>query len=361
MIARFLAVLTPVGALVACAHNPIVSTNTSPGGSPAILRVEASLTDGSRIVGTPVQTAVDIRTPYADFAVELHHIDLITALDGEPEFGLELVNGDRVSGRLAMESFDLTASFGRVSLRTDEIREILVRRQTAALPDRLRQHLALHYSFDKDAGEVVQDQSRNRHDGRVQDTTWVRAGGSRTGCLAFNGRSSIVNVGCPPGLSITQDLTISAWFSKPSRPHANSLQTIVAKDDKPEGRGRSYMLYVLDRPEGSRVVFSYGLADPSKGIRHDFETAELPLADEEWHHVAVVHKTGEGNRMLVDGSLVAQDEEGSPLPLNPQTDVLIGDTRSWESWYFLGQMDDIMVFRAALSDAEVAEVYQTQR
>jgi hypothetical protein len=57
--------------------------------------------------------------------------------------------------------------------------------------------------------------------------------------------------------------------------------------------------------------------------------------------------------------LVAKDPQGSPFPSNPNADVLLGDPKAWERWYFQGALDEVMLCDTALSESDVRKIYGT--
>ena len=225
------------------------------------------------------------------------------------------------------------------------------------MEDRLKQDLVLHYTFNQN-GAVLADKSGHHNDGAVQGAAFTPKG-LAGGAYTFDGNGSLVNAGHDPSLSITSNLTLSAWFKKRPKtfgaPH--QLQVILGKDDAVDRTGRSYMLYMFDMPDVNRVCFSYGVQQGGVDGRHDLEAFVLPVSDGRWYHVVVVHETGIGNKLYVDGALAAEDEEGSPLPSNPATDMIVGKTKAWEPWYFFGVIDEVRIYSRGLSAREVRALY----
>ena len=220
---------------------------------------------------------------------------------------------------------------------------------SGSLPQALRNHLVLHYSFDKDEGGKVMDQSGKGNDGRMSNAKGTPKGKTGWAC-EFDGQAAVVNAGHDPSLDITRDLTISIWVFPRKKTFGDQLQVMVSKDDGGEDTGRSYMVYLF----GSTWYFAYG-----KGPGNGFHkvTASGELGFEKWHHIVAVHKTSVGNSLYADGKLVAKDSQGSPLPSNPNTDVILGDSKRSEPWYFYGALDDVMIFETALSESDVKRIH----
>src|SRR2546426_4575891 len=76
-----------------------------------------------------------------------------------------------------------------------------------------------------------------------------------------------------------------------------------------------------------------------------------PLAynDGDWHHAGAVLRSGLV-RLYVDGVLVAQDTTNPITSVRPSTQTAVGRVAS----AFAGDIDEILVFSRALSDAEIA-------
>src|SRR5438093_6730571 len=75
----------------------------------------------------------------------------------------------------------------------------------------------------------------------------------------------------------------------------------------------------------------------------------LTYNDGQWHHAAAVLLAGLV-RLYVDGVLVAQDTTSPVSSVIPSTGVQIGLVAS----NFSGDIDEVLVYARALSDAEIA-------
>ncbi|MBN1669738.1 MAG: hypothetical protein JXR37_01815, partial [Kiritimatiellae bacterium] len=210
--------------------------------------------------------------------------------------------------------------------------------------------LVSYWSFD-DPNEPGRDEV-GVNDGTVYGATWTNAGISG-GAMWFDGVNDYINVGHDSSLDITQDLTIAAWALKKHKTFGDMLQVMVAKEDKPDDTGRSYQLTWIDG-EPNTPCFAYGLG--SGQACHGLWAVGYP-SWEQWHHVVLTHQTGVGNRMYIDGILNAQDSEGSALPSNPGTDTRIGESQSWEPWFYYGMLDEVRIYNRALSSNEVAALF----
>jgi hypothetical protein len=312
--------------------------------SPQPLRLVIDLDDGSRIIGTPSISTLRIATDYAGIDLAFSKIRSVQIEDDKKTVSLELRNGDQLTGTWGVRNLKLTAVFGEVAVPVEHAKRIVIL-DDAALPSQLKRGLVLHYSFDKASG-TVEDRSGNENRGVVNGARHTREG-KFGGAFEFDGRNDYINAGRKPSLDITRDLTISAWFKNRRKTFGDPQQTIVGKDDGSDDVGRSYM---LSWHGGSIVSLAYG-----KGRGRGYHILKSPrgISFDEWHHVVAIHQTGKGNRIYVDGKLVAEDREGTALLATPNTDLLVGDTKAWEQWFFFGAIDELRIYNRALSDAEI--------
>lgn len=87
-------------------------------------RLEVSLSDGSRIVGTSGMTSVPVRTSYAKVDIPLVQIQRLTLADDHETASLSLRNGDKLSGVLTLGRIELATVFGTASVGVELIRRV---------------------------------------------------------------------------------------------------------------------------------------------------------------------------------------------------------------------------------------------
>ena len=71
--------------------------------------------------------------------------------------------------------------------------------------------LVLHYRFDQDPGELVQDLSSHGNDGRVVQAQYLEDVGGRKGVLRFGGAESHIDCGNSESLRLDGDMTLEMW------------------------------------------------------------------------------------------------------------------------------------------------------
>ncbi len=187
----------------------------------------------------------------------------------------------------------------------------------------------------------------------------VPISGQVDAALSFDGVNDFVRVpNAPPlnfGPSMTGtdrgDFSIDAWiywdtFTPKEMP-------IVAKWD----RERGYYFFILDGQ------LSLVLADGA-GANHYFAVGAPTVPDGQWTHVAVTvdRDDPDGISFYVDGALTGtRDPTGRPGSLMNGAPLTIGGTPyTWlpGNWaHFLGDIDEVELFKRELSAGEVAAIY----
>lgn len=206
--------------------------------------------------------------------------------------------------------------------------------------------LIAHFQLDGDARDAM---------GRVDGTlVGTRPGedraGDPAGALAFSGRDHVsLGVRTEP-----EQISIAAWI-RPAR--AQKAQPIFSKWSEPQARREQYLEVGLDR--SGRVV----LALPNGSRLKGSVASRQPIPSNRWVHVAATFD-GERAALYLDGAPAGQAElDAYPSAPGP---VLLGarpdasGRRARSAPLFEGRMDDLRIFRGALSADEVAVLARTE-
>ncbi|MDA1088398.1 MAG: hypothetical protein O2901_15460 [Verrucomicrobia bacterium] len=173
-------------------------------------RVELDLTDGSHVIGNAAIESLPFQTSYAKLDIPLTQI-LTMRLNADHETAvLVLRNGDTLNGVVSLERINLETIFGGVAVDIKYMRELRVILSDGALPDALKQGLVLHYSFDRDEGGTVTDESERGNHGSIQDACLVEDGRYRR-ALTLDGENDHVRVPNNESLEIRSALTLCTW------------------------------------------------------------------------------------------------------------------------------------------------------
>jgi hypothetical protein len=220
----------------------------------------------------------------------------------------------------------------------------------------------LALGFDEGQGATVNDQSYwwnggqpgdpvadYNNDGRIQGTPWWNPDGVSGRSLHFDGSTYVTVPMDMVDFDVGNYVTVAAWFRTTNHPTDNK-GLIFIDEYASTWKVKLYM---------SDTSLSFGVKHPDD----TYATVNYPFAagtyaDGEWHHVV-----GTFNRFSPDGRLklyIDGDRKlvtaGYDKPIKRgESQVAVGkfSTNGW----FVGDMDDVLVRNSAMTDAEVAELY----
>jgi hypothetical protein len=207
---------------------------------------------------------------------------------------------------------------------------------TGAAPPPPSATLVAAYSFDEGSGTSVADASGNGNGGQIGSATWTTAG-KYGKALTFNGTNARVQVPDAPSLDLTSAATLEAWVF-PAVAQSGWRAVIQKESD-------SYLLsastHVGDLRPGAAVTVG-------GSVPTIFAPSALPVGV--WSHVAMTYD-GTQLRMFVNGTQVSS----APLTgaISPTTSPLWIGGNSPYGEYFNGRIDEVRVYRSALTQAEI--------
>ncbi len=264
---------------------------------------------------------------------------MIQFITNRPSARVILRNRDHVKGVVGLSDLDLETLFGRVSVPLKLATRIVIFPQNNGnLPD----GLVLWYSFDADTEDQVTDQSGHEHHGRMEKATRV-AEGKVGSAMRFGAYGAAIRVGNPPGLRL-QDFTIAAWVKRESKTQV-----------------------CADHEDG--LIFSYGRYGYGLGLRRNGHLiltkvdqgsimSQATTNDMDYHHLAVT-KSGHQVTFYRDGAPVQTMEYKAVFEFT--TDAAVGARGDNLQNMFLGCIDEVMVFKRALTEAEIKAIYNAQK
>lgn len=231
----------------------------------------------------------------------------------------------------------------------------------AGEPD-LKKGLVAHYTFDKDGT----DASGNGHDALVRGATPV-AEGKIGGALGFDGTSDHVAVPPKATAGLTW-FTIALWFrttqvAASPRSRFWSNPTLIGASTG--GWGSNDVALML---ENGCLAYFHGLQ--ADGVDTTWWSPQR-VADDKWHHVALVCE-GQRMRLYLDSRLARGDtvrySENGQESLGEQAQTAAGgalgaaalflgaNNEGGANYGFRGLIDDVRIWKRALSADEVAEL-----
>jgi hypothetical protein len=320
----------------------------------SVLRLSVDLIDGSYIIGVPNIEAVPVQTSYAKMTIPLATIRSFTIEDDHETASFELQNGDRLKGVINLAPLALNAMFGTVSIGMEHVTRISV--STAGLAGRP----VLHYSFDRDEGNRVTDQSGHGHDGVAHGVGYedsIIGKGIRTS-------SSDHYVICAsPDLSLDgwRQLTVATWF-KVSR--FATYGRILNRGNVEKGGAFGLTVGGTYSGKPQKSAFSVRLGDGKSVVVRLDRFAEL----NKWYHIAGVYD-GRSAKYYINGEVagmteVADDARNGVIAEPPGVDLMVGKCsvrRPWHDTHINGMLDEVMIFDRALSEAQVRQLYRSPK
>jgi hypothetical protein len=232
-------------------------------------------------------------------------------------------------------------------------------------------YLSGHWTMDDNALNQTVTDSAGSHDGQsVQNTSSMSVTGQIDSALEFNGSSDYVEITRDQSLSITGEVTLSAWIKIPTIPLEDIWAIMSCQQDKIYGSGiASGLSLFLDNRDSiggvdlpnPRIQFQIG-NEEWYGL---FNTGNAVPANQ-WVHIVATRKAGEDGIIYIDGSAetiqyVIDGQTGASWDgsveyvldwnIGRQSDVAGGRR------YFNGQIDDVRIYNRALSALEVQVLY----
>ena len=197
--------------------------------------------------------------------------------------------------------------------------------------------LVAAYSFDEGSGTTANDVSGNANHGTITGAGWTT--GRFGQALSFDGVNDIINVLDSNSLDLTTEMTLEAWL----RPAVagSSWRTAIFKQ---RPGNMAYSLYSkrnTDLPLGEITVGTTTV----KAV-----TGTSGLALNAWSHLALTYD-GTNLRLYLNGAQVALTVTSGTIATSTGP-LTIGGNPIWGEW-FNGVMDEIRIYRRALTAAEI--------
>ncbi|MFH1163032.1 MAG: LamG-like jellyroll fold domain-containing protein [Pseudomonadota bacterium] len=198
-------------------------------------------------------------------------------------------------------------------------------------------YLVSYWNFDP-SGEVIIDRAGD-------NTGWIYGAGEVPGkvdtCLSFDGDDRVV-VADSENLRLVDEFTLCAWVKESLR---GQYAKIVSRRD-------GNYFYFLGVDNGMPYA---GVGD---GVSYTLSSKATTLPLNEWHHLAAVYQADTDSlKIYYDGGLVETVEVKENLPNMEGVALSIGSDEGGTEMFFKGDIDELAVFNASLTDDEITELY----
>ncbi len=344
---------TPQFMIVLCALMAGAITQAAPIQTNMPFRLAVDLSDGSRIIGVPSMNSVHVQTSYAEMDLPLKQIRIIMIEDDHETASLEFRNGDKLKGVLSSRPLELETLFGKASIGIEHITSMdIYLDASTALPATLRQGLLLHYSFEE-GRERIKDKSGKGNHGKVHGAKWT-ANGKTGGAYAFDGDGDFIDAGT--FLSSPINGTVTAWFKTSSV----RRQSIVTQD----GLGWNNLDTILSVSRGNVIDVSEGyLSFETHGPRQPLSrgaNSGRRVDDDSWH-LAAATADGEEYALYLDGESVGKIKTDLGIFGGDISLKIGGEPKQKDGMFFVGSIDEVMIWDHALSGSEIEQLYDLQK
>jgi hypothetical protein len=218
--------------------------------------------------------------------------------------------------------------------------------------------LVAWWRLDERSGEVAVDSIANpvANNGIMCCLPLEFGAGKVAGALRFNGRDTSIDVEDHPsldfGTSRDGDFSMAAWVKFPPGALTNGVHVAISKQASAGGPG--YQLHFLNAQPSMQIADESGYTNFGAGV-------PVPK-DDQWHHVAVAvdRDVPSGGRFYLDGAPLGQpfDPTARPGTLENASFVRIGAQSFTGMSRLDGWLDEVDIYRSALSAAAVARLHQ---
>lgn len=226
---------------------------------------------------------------------------------------------------------------------TDQTREGMTRVDVSyhyAAVDPSPLGLVGYWRMDEGSGTTAFDSSGYGHQGSLINGVSRVTGMVGSGALSFDGSNDYVTVANTTVLQLTGDLTVALWMKRSSDP-GTSRQLF----GKGSGTQRNYSL--MHETGTGKILFQQ---NTSAGATLSLSSA-TSLTSGIWYHVTVVRQ-GNAVSLYLNGRLDASGTFASAAT-TASTDALLIGAQTTAAGYFPGVLDDVRLYKRALSAAEV--------
>ncbi len=200
----------------------------------------------------------------------------------------------------------------------------------------------------------TKDYSSFENDGNVSGAIWNSTGGyDGKGAYDFDGISNYMTLGNDTSLSLTNDLTLSAWIYPRVIPATTPSDNIISKYN---ATGSNYVLGLRNTDE----VFLLW----ENGGTNIWETTTSALSTEEWFYITLTRNGTNNPKIYINGNEQAGNcptGDCSKSFLTNDQPLVLGRTNSYSSGNeFNGNIDEVLIFNRSLSPEQVLAIYNNR-
>jgi len=203
--------------------------------------------------------------------------------------------------------------------------------------------LALYLPFNEGKGDNAKDMSKNNNNSILHKVKWTK--GKYGNAVEFSGeQGGWVEVPDSPSLDITDEITLMAWVY-PTQFTGEYLRIVVKTY---VGDVAPWMVYGFYEEGGSNgmIGFIISVGKQQKGL---LAPHRIPL--NQWTHIAATYD-GKEQRLYYNGEVKATIATSGKMDTN-DIPVSIGRNNVGNREHFVGIIDEVAIFKRALSESEI--------
>jgi hypothetical protein len=212
----------------------------------------------------------------------------------------------------------------------------------------LNKGLIVHLPFDGDAEDV----SGYENNGQPNQVTLTSdRSGNKNAAFAFSGNDSYVVIPENGLLNLASEFTISFWFTVEGGSPRGWMHLIAKHRASPGAAGDGFGISIPEaaNPNGNlSFIFGQSILRPSVSFH--------PFDPNKWHHVAIVGNEDQISAYL-NNNLIGTTAFNGIIPPNTEPITIGGQNRSFDERNHIGKIDDVRIYRRALSKGEVRTLF----
>jgi hypothetical protein len=213
--------------------------------------------------------------------------------------------------------------------------------------------LVLNWKMDEETGSMAVDASPSAFHGTYIGDSGAPASSTVAPVLMFpnprsraftrRDRHAIQLATTPAALKPANNFTVSIWFQATGVDNSGAVELLSA--------GNQYLV----RAGMDYIRFSKRPAGGSNSVQ--CEAQATTCMDGKWHHVVAV-QTSAGMKVYVDGAERCTNTRGEDIRYDGSAALFVGRHPDSANYDFEGNVDDVRIYNAALTPAQVVALFQ---